>query len=101
MTMRPQGEIYGCHRRLGFDRHTSLAKRSHMRGAVGGRAGLQPTGEAGQEIIVIEIVAPKGRVFNAGLSQRTIEVEHTHQTRPLTAPVGHGKDRAAMRHQSG
>jgi hypothetical protein len=81
-------------------RHAGLRYRPHMWRAVGGRAGLQPAGEAVEEIVIVKVVAPERGVFDAGLGQGAVEVEHAHKARPLAAPVGDGQDRAAMAHEA-
>src|SRR5690606_38621604 len=57
---------------------------------------LQPFAKAAVEKIVPEIHAPQGTEGNARLCKRAVKVEHAHQTRPLTAPVGYRKDRSLM-----
>src|SRR5690606_8236759 len=58
---------------------------------------LQPFAKAAVEKIVPEIHAPQGTEGDTCLCKRAIEVEHAYQTRPLTTPVGYGKDRSLVR----
>ena len=51
--------------------------------------------------MVGEFLAPDRAVANAGLGERTVEVQQPHQPRPLAAPVGQGEDRPAMPREAG
>jgi hypothetical protein len=64
-------------------------------------AGAQPLPQPVPEKGVRKILAPKARVPHARLGQRTIQVQHADQPRPLAAPVRHRQDRSAMSGQPG
>ncbi len=74
---------------------------AHVAGVVIDLALANPLADAAPEELVGEVFAPDGAVFDAGLGQRAVEVEHAHQAGPLPAPVGDGEDRATMVAQTG
>ena len=61
---------------------------------------LQPLVQLLAERVVGEGLAPQRRVGDAGLGQRTVEVQHADEARPLAGPVGDGEDRSAMADQA-
>ena len=72
-----------------------------MRQVMGHVSGLQPLVELLLEGLVRESLAPESRVGDAGLGERTVEVEHADQPRPLPGPVGDGQDRRAVSDEAG
>src|SRR3954468_14949500 len=64
------------------------------------RLSLQPSREARQKILVGEVFGPKSCIRNTCLCQRAVQVQHSHQTRPLPAPVSNRQDRTFMGGQS-
>ena len=61
----------------------------------------QPAAETIGEERVVERLAPKRGIFDAGLGQRAVEVEQPDQPRPSAAPVGDGEDRPLVRVKAG
>jgi hypothetical protein len=53
------------------------------------------------EEIIGEILAPDGGVFDAGLGERAVEIEHADQAGPGAGPIGDGEDGAAVADQAG
>src|ERR1022692_4360572 len=67
---------------------------------VGNDAFSQPLPQTALEQAVGKFFAPQGTIFDAGLGQRTIKIEHANQPRPGAAPVGEGQNWATMREQA-
>ena len=61
----------------------------------------EPSPQAVFEQVVRKVPAPQSAIFDTGLGQRAVEVEHAHQPRPGAAPVGHRQNGAAMGVQAG
>ena len=62
---------------------------------------VKPGVEIFGEVIIGEIIGPDGGVFDAGLGERAIEIEHADEAGPGAAPVGSGENGALMREQAG
>ena len=62
---------------------------------------LEPLAEFLAEEIIRKILTPERGIFHACLGERSIQIQHPNEPRPLTAPVGDGEDRSAMRGQAG
>ncbi len=92
------GELLGEGLRLGG--HGGLGERLDVGNLVLGDAGLEPLGEFAEEVGVVEVVAPEGGVFHAGLGEAAVEVEHADETGPSAGPIGDGEDRPAVRDEA-
>src|SRR6266404_3776398 len=60
----------------------------------------EPLAETISKEVVAEIFAPQTTVADTGFGHRAIQIQHSDQSWPCTAPVGHRQDRAAMSEQS-
>ncbi len=60
---------------------------------------MEPALQTIQEEWIGEIFAPQRFIANAGFGERSVEIEHPHQARPFTAPVGHGENGTLMREE--
>ncbi len=63
-------------------------------------ARFEPVVQPRAEIIVGEVLAPQGRILDARLGERAVQVEHADQARPGSRPIGDGQDRPAMRDEA-
>src|SRR5437016_3980147 len=66
-------------------------------GIVGKRLTIEPAFQPRDEELVRKIDAPERIVFDSGLGQRSVEVEHTHQAGPFAAPISDRENRALVR----
>ena len=80
-------------------RQLEFRDRMHMAGIMTNLFTIKPALQATQEKLIGEVFAPQRFISNARLSERAIEIEHSHQTRPFAAPIGNGKDGTLMRNQ--
>ena len=87
--------------RAGLRRDGRFGERFDMRGLVRGDAGGEPRLQAGEKIIVGEIVAPEGGIFHAGFGEGAVEIQHADETGPSAGPVGDGENRSLMRDEAG
>src|SRR6185369_5216663 len=71
-------------------------KGMDVRAIVRDGSGAHPLLESVQEKLVGKVDAPEGRVGDACLGKRPIEVEQTDETGPLSTPVGDSEDRTFM-----
>src|SRR6185312_17434798 len=55
---------------------------------------LQPAPQSVQKEFILKIEAPERAVRNTGFRERAIQVQHSHQPRPLAAPVRDSKNRS-------
>ena len=72
-----------------------------MAGVVNYRFAIQPAAKALEEVVVLEIHAPKSAVLHSRLGHRCVEVEHPDQARPLPRPIGNRKYWTAMSDKPG
>jgi len=47
-----------------------------------------------------KILAPQRGIFHPSLGERTVEIQHADQARPLPRPISHGKDRPSVGNQT-
>src|SRR5438309_11720512 len=71
-----------------------------VRAIVRDGSSVHPLLESVQEKLVRKVDTPEGRVGDACLGERPIEVEQANETGPLSTPVGDSEDRASMRSQA-
>ena len=83
---------------LGGDFH--FFERDDVPRLVRALARFEPVVQPLAEILVGEILAPERGVFDAGLGERAVEIEHADQSGPGARPVGDGEDRPAVRDQA-
>ena len=76
------------------------AQGADVAGRVGADAGLEPLFQRGGELPRSEILAPEGRVGHVRLGERAVEVEHPHQSRPGTRPIGDRQDGSLVGNQA-
>jgi len=74
--------------------HLHFAEGPGVRGVVADLPLFEPGAEPVEEEGVGEILAPERAVFDAGLGERAVQVEHADQAGPGAAPVGEREDRA-------
>ena len=89
-----------CAERRALSRQLALVQVVHVRQIVADPSCLEPLVEALQEELVFEIETPDRRELAACLGERTVQVQQTDESRPLTRPVGHGKNRSLVTAQS-
>ncbi len=77
-------------------RRRGRVERADMGSVVGDAPLAQPLTELVLERLVGEGLAPQGAVWHAGFGQRSVQVEHSDEARPLPGPVRHRENRAAM-----
>jgi hypothetical protein len=85
----------------GLGRNRDLGERLDVGDLVLDDTGLQPALQAAEEQRVVEVLAPQRRVFDAGLGERAVEIEHADEARPGAGPVGHIEQGPAVRDQAG
>ncbi len=81
--------------------HFHVIQRRDVVGLVSHAPLLQPAAEVFCEPVVAKILAPQRAVFDTGLGERPVEVQHADESRPRPRPIGEGEDRPAMRDQPG
>ena len=95
---------------FGGDRGSGLGERPrdrHVRewhdvaGVVVHAAGVEPRLEVAAKRRAREVISPERVVGHARLRERAVEIEHPHETRPLSRPVGDGEDRPRVRGEAG
>ncbi len=85
--------------RLGGNFHG--LQSANVAGVVRHFSALHPFAEIFQKRwIVLEILAPEGRIFDARLGHGAVEVEHADESGPGSAPVGDGEDGAFVKLQA-
>ena len=81
--------------------HAHFLQRTRVRGVVRDATRLEPLPQFCAEKVVREIFAPQRRVAHTGLRERTVEVQHADEPRPLAAPIRDSQNRPAMRREPG
>jgi len=97
--LQASGHLVGSLDRRG--RQTCAIERVDMAQVVLDLAGFEPALESREREFVGEVFTPQGGEFHAGFGERCVEIEHTDQAGPLSAPVGESEDRTLMRNKTG
>jgi hypothetical protein len=84
---------------LGLLRNRCRVKRLYVIDGMFHFSMVEPGFKTGNEPFFAEILAPQGAVDDSGFGHGAIKIQHSHQTRPGSGPVGHGEDGGAVRNQ--